>query len=568
MPPATDLAQRSLTAEAPAATALNGVAPATGHVTPLDDASPADLERAAEVASAIEATTAAELSITPAGPVAGSGQQHQRGSVLRNASVLMGSQVITWSLALVTTVLLPRFVGPTGVGQYRLATSLWAIALVVTAFGTTTAVTVTLAKNATHGFIVGEAFAAQLVLFLVSFATIMGFVFVAGYDRATIEIVVLVGLSSFFAAISATAVAAFYGLERMGPAAKAEIISRVFMVAAVVVLLLAGADIFVIAAFGILSAALSAGILINRLRHLPGVRFWGSPAAIRPLMRRSFPFLVNDASLVLYLQVDTVVISLVATQQEIGWYAAADVIFGSLGFVPVILMTSLFPVLARVHGQDPGALGGLIRRSFGGMMLLAFPIALGTAVMAGPFTRLLYGPEFVEAGPVLAVFGIVLLLTYPTILLGRLATATGRQAFWGWLMLVAVAVSIPVDFVLVPWTSRTWGNGAIGGALAYIVTELLILVVAIWKLMPDLLNGQIRVRLVKCAIAGAAMVACTYPLREQFIAIPIVVGVISYAVATLILRTLTPEEHRIVRHAWSGVVGIIRSRTSKARSLA
>ena len=54
---------------------------------------------------------------------------------------------------------------------------------------------------------------------------------------------------------------------------------------------------------------------------------------------------------------------------------------------------------------------------------------------------LLFGEQFRQSGPVLATFGIVLLLEFQNILLGRFALATGRTRFFITVMAVATVLT-------------------------------------------------------------------------------------------------------------------------------
>ena len=309
---------------------------------------------------------------------------------------------------------------------------------------------------------------------------------------------------------------------------------------------------------------LSAVIVIRKLRRIPGIRFGGRVRNVATTLKSSFPYFLNDASLVLYLQLDAVVLSFVATSRDVGWYGGATTIYSVLIFAPLILMTSLFPDLARMHESDPARLRAHVQRAFSALMLLAFPLGLGTAVLASQAAVLFYGQGFDGTGPVLAIMGAQLILTYPIILLGRVASPTGRQRFWAILMLVVVLVSLPLDVALVSWSVATFDNGAIGAAIDYVVTDVLIFAVATWKLAPYLLNGEARVRISKCAVAATAMVACIWPLRNTFILVPVAVGAVVYAAVVWLLRTPTREEAAMLRSGLARVSSVVGT---KIRSL-
>jgi O-antigen/teichoic acid export membrane protein len=263
------------------------------------------------------------------------------------------------------------------------------------------------------------------------------------------------------------------------------------------------------------------------------------------------------AIVVVYMQVDTIMISALVDERTLGWYSTADVLYSSLVFVPVIVMGTLFPVIGRLHGSDAQASASIIRRAFSMLFLAGVAIGFGTFVVAEPVSVLLYGEDFRESGDVLGVLGLTLPLLFGTMMLGMVAMATEKQAFWNKLMTVAVVMSIALDLVLVPWTRDVAHNGALGGALAYVVTEGLMVVVGVWHLAPETFKGDSMIRLLKILVAGGLLVVAAWPLREQFLLVPIAVGAVVFVAATYAFGILTDDERDILRRLGARV-GITR----------
>lgn len=500
--------------------------------------------QAPEVARRGDAAGGAEALTAAAGPAAGgAGGQAPRRSVARNAAVLMGSQAVTWSLALVLAIVQPRYLGPDGVGQLRVATSLWSMAEVLIGFGAPTLLTMEFARDRHRGqALLGPLLVVQAALYLVAAVGVMGFVAVADYTPTATAIIAIIGGSSLFTVVGGAARASLYGLERMDGVARADVASRTLHVAGVTALLLAGGGTRLVAAATVAAAAANAAFTLRALR-----RTVGTPVRLRRhggggVLRRCAPYLMLDATFVVYQQVDVVVISLLVSERATGWYGTANTLFGSLLFIPTIVVTSLFPVLTRLRDESEEAMLRVVRRGVTSLSLLGVPIGIGTVVLAGPVSVQLFGDGFAGTGPVLAVMGVVLVLTFPTILLGRVALAVGRQRRWTALMAAATVATIPLDLVLVPWTERAFGNGAIGGALAYVATEAFLLVAAVRTVAPRLLDVPLAVRLGKCLLAGLLMGAATWPLRDELVVVPVAVGVAAYVAAVAALRALDAEE--------------------------
>jgi O-antigen/teichoic acid export membrane protein len=492
------------------------------------------------------------------GDESGIGQSFSRRSVAGNASMLMASQVITASLGIVIAVLVPRHLGSAPFGQLRLGTSLWAISAAFIAFGTHTVLTKEAARDWEHGRdTVGQSLSLQWVVYVASWLGIAGFVVAAGYDRDTVVIVAIVGISVAFAPLGGSARSVLYGLERMEYVAVADTVAKVLHVAVIVALVAVGGDVRSIAMALTVYMAASALMMVHSTRRF-SVRWRPRFKGIAALAGRSRTYLGLTVVMVLYSQVDVITISLLVPDETLGWYATADGLFSFLLFAPTILMTSLFPTMARLHTHEPNALPELLRRYFKLLLLIGLPVGLGVIVVANPVVRLMFGDEFVPAGQVLAVFGVVTIIMYLTILLGQFAVARDRQGFYLGMIGAATVASVGLDILLVPWAGRVFDNGAVGGAAAYLVTETTMLVIAIWRLAPGLLDRTVVTRIAKASVAGAAMVAIAWPLRWTFIGVPVLVGAAVYAMMVLLLRVLEDHELEVLR-------GVVQRAASKAR---
>ncbi|MBK9055149.1 MAG: polysaccharide biosynthesis C-terminal domain-containing protein [Chloroflexi bacterium] len=145
-------------------------------------------------------------------------------------------------------------------------------------------------------------------------------------------------------------------------------------------------------------------------------------------------------------------------------------------------------------------------------MMLGVPIGLGLIVIAnGLVVLLLFGAEFANSGLVLAVFGLVLILTYQNMLLGQFLVSTDRQNRWTAVMVVATIATIPLDLLLIPWCVARFGNGALGGAIAFVVTEAGMMLAGLWLLPAGALTRRNAAQAVRVLLAGLIMLAVTWP---------------------------------------------------------
>ena len=476
--------------------------------------------------------------------------------MLRNMAHMMSSQVVSWILGTVGQIAAARFLGPEGVGQLRLAFSLWMIAQIFIALGTSMYLTLEMARDRERGSaLVGPILLLRMAAFVVASVLMAVYGIVAGVGPQMAAVLAIVGSTTLLLTLSDTLSAALVGLEQMAYPAIASIVSKTVYTAVMVAVLLLGGGVIGVAAATTLNAALMFGLLWYFLRRFSPISFGRPSSGYGSIVRSSTGFLAAGAIIVVYLQVDTVVIALLVDEETLGWYGTADVLASSMLFVPTIMMATLFPVIGRLHSVDTSAAADVIRRAFSALFLVGVGIGFGTIVVAEPVAVLLFGEEFRESGEVLAVLGLMMPLIFATIMVGTVAMATGRQRLWNTVMLVAIVMSIGLDLVFVPWMDRVASNGAIGGAMSYVVTEAFMLVVGIWRIAPSAFAGPSRLRIMKIVLAGAAMVAAAWPFRDTFILVPVLVGAVVFIVAVSMLGVLT-EDERVMARRLAARVGI------------
>lgn len=486
----------------------------------------------------------------------------ERSSIRRNVASMMSSQLVTWVIATAASLVIPRFLGPEILGEFRLAGSLWAIATVITALGTSQFLQLRIARQQRAGLaLVGPVLVLRTLAFGGCALVVAAYTAVAADTTRFAVLVAMIGVGTLLGVWTDTISSAFLGLERMSTVALVGAVGKFLYTGLVIAILVAGVGVYGVAAVGIGVGILGLGYLAVDLRRITTIVYRGWRDQASHILRHSATFMGAGVALVTYQQVDLIVISRVAEKEDLGWYGAADTLFGSLLFPVTILLSAIFPTMGRLHEADPAELRALITRTFAVLTVLAVPIGLGTVLVAPEFAPLLYGEDFRETGTVLAVLGPVIVLTFGTILFGGTALATGRARLWVIVMFGSALATIPLDMVLVPWANDRFDNGAIGGALAYVVTEGIQFVIGISFIAPYLISRTVAWRTLRVLAAGGAMFAVGWPLRQAPLPVPIAVCGIVYAIGVIALRVLGDDERRLagdllaragIRTPWAG----------------
>jgi O-antigen/teichoic acid export membrane protein len=489
-------------------------------------------------------------------------------TIAKNASFLMVSQMIGWGLTFLLTIYLPRYLGPAGIGKLQLAGSLWAIVAVIAIMGTDKLVMKEIARSPERvNEMISSTLFLRTVLFILGALGMLVYLQLADYPTQTVWIIWIVGFSALIAQMGGAYEAVLKGLERMQYTSIASIVSVALGAFLQIGLVFSGYGVIPIAATGILSGITSLAIQAHFLqKHYP-FRLSVNRAMLRSVLQASLPYFLVSIGMVLYMQVDIVIISLLADAETVGWYGSAVRLCGTLLFIPNVFVIALFPALSRAYRDSPNGMNRLAQRSFNLLLLLGIPMGFGMAVLATPIVVLLYGPAFANSGPVLAILGMLLMVTYVNMLLGFLLISMDRQKTLAIIMLALTFATIPLDLILVPWTMKTFANGAMGGAISYVLTEAGMLIAGLALLPRGTLNLENVKTVTKLILAGVVMAAAVWVVRDNFLLIPIAVGAVTYLGMILILRAVSKEDWDTLFKLGSSLLNRLRRRSAASAEL-
>ncbi len=126
-------------------------------------------------------------------------------------------------------------------------------------------------------------------------------------------------------------------------------------------------------------------------------------------------------------------------------------------------------------------------------------------------------------------------------------------------MMAATVITIPIDIIVIPWCQQLFGNGAMGGSISYIITEMGMTVAGLLLLPKGTINKSNVWTAARILLSGLLMIGGVWWVRNFFIAIPILTGAVTYLLSIYLLRVITPEDWTLFRR--TAYNGFVRFRT-------
>lgn len=471
-------------------------------------------------------------------------------SVAANTTVMMASQFITGASSFVLMLFLPRHLGSEGYGMLYLAISITMIFQIVIDFGGPFFIAKEVARDrSSAGQILSNSIAIRFIFWLVSVSGMLAFAFIAGYPFEVIAMIFILGVSKLWECSDRVLHSCFQGFEAMSYTSVGAITERAFLMVAGITALLLGANGVVIACVMAVSTLLSFLVGARFMRRFISTLPRWDAGVIRRFITLGLPYFLYSIFGVIYYRVDAVMLSFWATSSVVGWYGAAYRFFDVLMFIPNIFTVALFPILARIAGQQ-AMLATTTRKSMEFVLITGIPLSIIIFAFASPVIDLLfdldkYGPSVV----LLRIFAAGMLLVYIDIVLGTALFASDRQKQWSVVAFLAMLVNVGLNFFLIPYFQTTTGNGGIGAAIATLVTEFAVMCGAL-ALLPKsvFMNAPISVQM-KALISGVFMGATVWILDSQQLPwfVTSLVASAVYVSLLLSLRAFEPAELAFMR---------------------
>lgn len=502
---------------------------------------------------AIMDTTITRKSSVPREPKTGSAHR-----MLRNGAFNLAVQGLYAVFYLVIIASLARGLGKEGFGEYYTLFALMLVVQAVCEVGVSTVLTRRLARSPeTWRATMSEPAALFTGIVLASVGVFLGLGVLGSWLRGDATLwpcFALAGLACAAMQVQRFCAAVFAAFELFAYENLARILQGASLAGAVSVLAWQG-TLRLAMVFALLAAShvLSALFLIASLtRHWcsDGQRRKGEAhpsrltprtASVKNWLAESVPLGLGDVLRGLCWQLDTVLLGLLQPAAVVGIYSVAYRPLGPINWIPLSILTAVFPAFARTAESNRGALQHMFAASMRLLWIASLPIAVFFCIGAERVILLIAGPEYVEAAqPMRVVIWITSLsfLSYP---FRFLFAALGRARLYAVLVLLTLTSQATIAVTLIP----RWGYwGACTGSLlaeTFFTTAGLIL-------CGRLSVGGIAGRaLAGAAIAAVGMAALLWPARNlplPLLALAAVGATGIYLVLCVLLGALRRQEVR------------------------
>lgn len=298
-------------------------------------------------------------------------------------------------------------------------------------------------------------------------------------------------------------------------------------------------EVFIALIFTFASECMFGFCMVNgkfvRLRLKGNCNLW------KYLLKEAYPIGVKRILRQLNLRIDTLVLAAMKSSVEVGLFHGVYKIVQSLMFLAEGATKAIFPAFSRYSTTSKTSLQQGYEKSFKFLILIGLPFGIFFSYFSKPVITLILGKAFVEATPVLQIFGWVLALMFLSNLMEQMLIVGGNQFYTLLATIVSLCINLALDILLIPKMNY------IGASLATLASEIVMFGVTFYFVSRYVSYLPVSKVVLKPILASITTCIILFYIYQINIYMAVSCGILVYVVTLFLIKTFTQDEISIFR---------------------
>src|SRR3989339_872816 len=454
-----------------------------------------------------------------------------------NAVFTSGAKILGTVLALVSIGFITRYLGKEGFGDYPTVLAFFAFFSAIADLGLYAISTREISRpESDERNILGNVFAIRLaVSFFILLASPL-FILFFPYSGG-VKVGVVIGASAyFFASGYSVLIGLFQKRLAMDKVAIGEFIGKVVQLT--IVVLAVKSD------FGFL--AIVSSLLFNMLASFAVIYLFSKKyiafslrfdvQAWKKFLKESYPVGISAIIIFAYFKLDTILLSILKTNADVGIYSAAYKVVENVAFFPAMFVGLVMPIMSRYIFHERKKFERVADKTFKVFLILAVPLVIGAVFFAKNIIGLIGGSGYEDSVLVLKILAFAMAFIFCGNFFTNVIIAGNQQKKLIAILLFCAVFNITLNLFLIPRFSYK------GAAVASSLTEFLVAIlsgVACWRLLKYTPSFE---KLFAFSFSGLMMGGFLYIFSALNFLVRAVASVALYFVFLWIFRAVSTSE--------------------------
>ncbi len=470
-------------------------------------------------------------------------------NIARNTSYFTLALILQKIISFTYFTIIARALGPADLGKYYFAIAFTTIFAIIIDLGLANVLTreVARSKEQTEKLL-GNILTIKIPLVVLSWGLVFMVINWLGYPVITKQLVYLSSICMILDSFTATFFAVSRGWHNLFFESIASVIFQLIVLITGLAVLklnlgLAWLMTSLIAA-SIFNFLFSFCLLWFKWRIKPRPSF--NAILFKTIIKISIPFALFFIFQRIYTYLDSVLLSIMAGDEYVGYYQVAFKIIFALQFLPAAFTASLYPAMSAYWASNRGQLAITFERAMSYLIIISLPIAIGIASIADKVI-LLFKSGFDQSILPIQINMAALLFMFVAYPIGSLLNACDKQTVNTINMGITVLASIILNILLIP----KWQ--AVGASLTVAITSCLTFFLGlIW--VPKIIKYRpkiITLIFIKSVIASLIMSLVIFYLKSLLnVFLVVTIAGLIYFILLFIFKAFRKEDIVSIFHSF------------------
>ena len=456
--------------------------------------------------------------------------------ILKNSFSLSAGQIISKLIGLVTVAYLARVIKPAGLGIIGFATAFVSYFSLMVNLGFNTLGVREGARNKENiARYVNNIVTIRLMLAVIGYALLT--VIISFLDKPLLvkNVLYIIGINLFINAFLLDWV--FQGIEDMTVIAIKQVMISLLNLAGILLFVHNSSQVILAVIVTVTSSSISTFFIgVIYVKRFGKVSFAFDLPFWKKMFGAALPMAFSAFMIAIYYNMDMVMLGLMRTETEVGYYSAAYKVL-LMSLIPAgIILNVFFPQLSIASGDKKR-----MRFLMGKYSIAMFIVGAFLSVMGIAFSKhiiiILFGSGFNHSIVLLQILMIDTIFVYVNMTYGNPLLAWNRETVYMYAISAGGVGNVILNFLLIP------PYGAIGAAFATVLSEAIVLV-GLSYLHFKMVRSLYLDNLSKVLFTAIVSLTVAY-LMQNFTVNFVITGVCTiliFCFSSLILRTVNLRE--------------------------
>ena len=465
--------------------------------------------------------------------------------IAKNTLVLLIAQIVSMGLGFFYIMYTARYLGAEGFGVLSFGLAFTGIFSVFTDLGLSQLTVREVARDKTLASkYIGNIMTMKLFFVFLTLVLIIFFINILEYPKNTVYVVYFLSASIILNGFIQSFKSIYQAYEKMEYVSLFNILNTIFLLAGVLIAInqkfnvIAFAAIYFISSFIILILNIFVlQIKFTKFSFLMEMDFW------KTTLKEALPFGLSSIFVVIYFYIDSVMLSLMKSDEVVGWYNASYKLVYILLFIPAVYFSSIYPVMSNLFINSKDTLKFLYSTSLKYMLILGALMGISTVILADEIILLIYGTEYQPSILALMILIWAVFFSFLAHAPMYILNSTNKPVIYTKVVFIGMIVNVIMNLILIPKYSL---NGA---SVATVFTEFLGFILLYFIVMTHT-ESRLEIKFISRILIGVLLLITSYYLLNPYIGkiISISTGYFLFIISLIVLKVISDKDLLILKN--------------------